>query len=125
MMEGRMYYTETNEYLYMQKDGTAVVGLTEHGLSALGEIQHIELPEKGRQVTAGAPVAVVESRKAASDVHTPAGGRITAVNAELEDAPARVNQAPRAEGWIFILADIPEGDLTQLMNETEYTDFIG
>ena len=55
--------------------GIATVGTTDHAQNALGDVVFVDLPEVGREVTAGESIAVVESVKAASDVYAPVGGR--------------------------------------------------
>jgi glycine cleavage system H protein len=53
----------------------ATVGITDHAQNALGDVVFVDLPEPGREVTAGEACAVVESVKAASDVYAPIAGR--------------------------------------------------
>ena len=51
----------------------------------------------------GAPLAVVESVKAASDIYSPVDGFVSEVNGELEGHPEFINQDPYGEGWIVRL----------------------
>jgi hypothetical protein len=57
-------YTASHEWLRDNGDGTATVGITFHAQDALGELVYVELPEAGRQVSAGEACVVVESTKA-------------------------------------------------------------
>jgi len=61
----------------------------------------VELPKVGATVAAKAPVAVVESVKAASDIYSPVSGEVTEVNEVLSTDPAQVNTDPHGNGWIF------------------------
>ena len=72
-------YAKTHEWSRLEGDGTVTVGITDHAQYLLGDLVFIELPEVGRQVTAGKEVAVVESVKAASDIYAPLDGTISAV----------------------------------------------
>jgi len=92
-------YAASHEWL--ADDGT--VGITDHAQEQLGDVVYVELPEVGREVTAGEAVAVVESVKTASDIYAPASGRVTAVNDELSGTPELVNSAPYEGGWLFKL----------------------
>lgn len=95
-------------------DGTATIGITAVATEQLGDLVYVELPEVGALVKRGDPCAVVESSKAASDVYSPAQGRIVAVNGALTERPELVNTSPYDEGWLFKLelSAPPEQTLT-------------
>jgi glycine cleavage system H protein len=96
-------YAESHEWIKDNGDGTVTVGITEHAQEELGDLVFVELPAVGRQVAVKDACAVVESVKAASDIYSPAGGEIIAVNDTLSDAPETINSDPYGEGWIFQL----------------------
>ena len=54
--------------------------------------------------------AVVESVKAASDIYSPVGGEVTAVNEALAGNPALVNTDPYGMGWLFRLKEVSGDD---------------
>jgi len=94
-------YAESHEWIKDNGDGTATVGITDHAQEALGDLVFVELPEVGKQFAAKDACAVVESVKAASDIYTPVGGEVIAVNDALEGAPETINDDAYGEGWIF------------------------
>ena len=93
-------YTTSHEWVSIS-DGVATIGITSHAQEELSELVYIELPEQGKQVAKGDPIAVVESVKAASDIYAPLGGEIIETNNVLTDDPATVNRDPHGEGWMF------------------------
>lgn len=93
-------YTAEHEWLLLNTDGTATIGITHHAQSALGDITFVELPTVGGEFAAGDTFGVVESVKAASDLYLPVNGEVIAVNDALEASPELVNADPYAEGWI-------------------------
>lgn len=93
-------YTDEHEWIRTEADGTLTVGITDHAQSTLGDIVFLELPEVGKQVTAGDAVGVVESVKAASDIYSPVSGEIVAVNDAIVDTPDAVNSDAYAS-WLF------------------------
>ena len=100
-----------------------MIGITDHAQNALGDVVFVDLPEPGREVTAGEAVAVVESVKAASDVYAPLTGRVTEVNSGLVDEPALINSEPSGAGWFFKI--MPEGALPEdLMDADAYAAFV-
>lgn len=112
-------FTSTHEWARTQADGTLSVGISAQGQAMLGDMVFVELPSIGRKVVAGEVCAVVESVKAASDVHAPVSGTIIAVNAQLSDSPEDLNNTPYAS-WIFTLQADNLADLDSLMDEAAY-----
>ena len=113
-------YSKTHEWLKME-DGVAVIGLTDVAQDELGDIVFINLPEEGDEFGVDDVFADVESVKAVSDINSPAGGSITAVNEELLDAPEKINEAPY-EAWLVKMEVSEEAD--DLMSAEEYEAFI-
>ena len=72
----------------------------------------------------GAQAAVVESVKAASEVYAPVAGEVVAVNAELEGAPALVNEDAAGKGWFLKLRVSDATQLDALMDEAAYAAFV-
>ena len=87
-------YAESHEWVSVDDNGVATVGISDHAQEALGDIVFVELPELGATVNAREEVAVVESVKAASDVYSPLSGEVTEINEALLDAPETVNASP-------------------------------
>ncbi|MBU2956174.1 glycine cleavage system protein GcvH [Paracoccus sp. 1_MG-2023] len=116
-------YTEDHEWL--RSDGDEVtVGITKHASEQLGDVVFIELPEEGREVEAGEEIVVIESVKAASDITAPVAGVITAVNADLADAPATVNEDPMGT-WFFRIKPTDASAVEGFMDEAAYQALIG
>jgi glycine cleavage system H protein len=82
-----------------------------------------QAPKIGQQVKQGEAIAVIESMKAASDIHAPVSGEIVALNEELEAAPELVNEKPY-EVWLFKIKPNSEeallAELKQLMGIDQY-----
>ena len=96
-------YTEDHEWIRTEGD-EVVIGVTDHAQSALGDVVYVELPEVGDDVAAGEPFGTVESTKAVSELFAPVSGEVTAVNADLVDAPEKVNEDPYGEAWMIRVA---------------------
>ena len=77
------------------------VGITQYAADQLGEIVYVELPEVGTEAEAGEPCGEVESTKSVSDIYAPVSGEVVAVNEDLEDSAAVINDDPYGEGWIY------------------------
>jgi len=117
------YFTEDHEYIRVEA-GVGTVGVSVHAQEQLGDVVYVEVPEVGRQATAGEAVAVVESVKAASEIFAPVAGEIVEVNTELDGSPALVNEDAEGKGWFFKLRVGDAAALEKLMNREAYTAFI-
>jgi glycine cleavage system H protein len=117
-----LYYAATHEWLKLDDDGTATVGVTDFAQSELGDLVFVELPEMGSQVSARDEVSVVESVKTASDICAPVSGEVIEVNEALQDAPELINSVPYDGGWIFKLRVSDEEELADLLSAEEYIE---
>ncbi|MBL4821422.1 MAG: glycine cleavage system protein GcvH [Gammaproteobacteria bacterium] len=115
-------YASSHEWVKIDDDGIATVGISDHAQQALGDIVFIELPELNTVVAAGNDIAVVESVKAASDIYTPISGEVIDINEALVDAPEIVNSDPYEQGWLFKLKPSDEADLDELMDADTYKE---
>lgn len=120
-----LLYSREHEWLRLEADGEATVGITEHAQNELGDIVYVELPEDGASFEAGEAMGSVESVKAVSELFCPAGGEVLARNEELENAPERVNESPYGDGWLVRLRLVdPESAAEGLLDAAAYDEFV-
>ncbi len=112
-------YTVSHEWIRDEGDGLVSVGITDFAQAQLGDIVFVELPLPGAELTAGEPLGVVESVKAASDVYSPVTGVVEASNGELETGPERVNGDPYAAWFVRVRVAAPD-DLAGLLDAAAY-----
>lgn len=117
------YYTEDHEWVRVEGD-VATIGITDHAQDQLGDIVFVELPEVDAELEKGDDACVVESVKAAGDVHNPVSGTVIEVNESLEDEPALVNQSPESDGWIYKIKLSDASEVEDLMDADAYQSFI-
>ena len=117
-------YAKSHEWLKLESDGTATVGITDHAQTSLGDITFVQLPKVGAALKAGESFGVVESVKAASDLYLPVAGTVVAVNTALDGAPETVNQSPYDNGWMIKLKVANPGEAGALMSADDYAKLI-
>ena len=117
-------YTKSHEWVRLDDDGIATIGITDHAQELLGDLVFVELPEVGTELGAGVECAVVESVKAASDVYSPVAGEVIEVNEKLSGTPELTNKSPFDEGWLFRLHPNKAEDVDGLMDIEAYTALI-
>jgi len=115
-------YLISHEWLRVESDGTAFVGISDHAQDAMGDLVFVEAPEVGSTITVGEEVGVVESVKAASDIYAPVSGEVIAINDDLEENPEAVNNDPYGDGWMFQikLSDPAELESLELLSADDY-----
>ncbi len=121
---GDLKYAKSHEWLRINDDGTATVGITAHAQDQLGDMVYVEAPEAGRALEAEEACAVVESVKAASDVYAPVAGEVVEGNEGLADSPEVVNQDPYGDGWIMKIKLSDPSAADALMDAAAYQAFV-
>jgi glycine cleavage system H protein len=114
-------YTASHEWVRRESDGTATIGITHHAQQQLGDVVFIDNPAPGRKLKQGEECGVIESVKAAADIYAPVAGEIIAANAELSDAPEKVNQDPYA-AWMFRIKPDNPADIDALLDAAAYRE---
>lgn len=113
-------YSAEHQWVRLQEDGTAQIGITDTAQNALGDIVFIELPAVGATFAAGEQAALVESVKSASDVYCPIAGEVVAVNGVLDGSPETVNESPYDAGWFFVIRPAQVQDIDTLLTAEQY-----
>ena len=117
------YFTKDHEWIKVSGK-TGRVGISDFAQSQLGDVVYVDLPSIGKVLTQGSDAAVVESVKAASEVYAPISGMVSSVNSALSDEPSLVNAGAETNGWFFELSISDETQLSELMDESEYKNYI-
>jgi glycine cleavage system H protein len=117
-------FAETHEWATQEDDGLVWVGISNHAQEALGDVMFFQAPKIGQQVKQGEAIAVIESVKAASDIHAPVSGEIVELNEEVDASPEIVNEKPYGV-WLFKIKpssdDSLASELNQLLNLEQYS----
>lgn len=112
-------YSTDHEWARLE-DGRVRVGITDYAQDTLGDVVYVQVPEVGTKVAAGDTLGEVESTKSVSDIYAPVGGTVVEVNADLADAPNRLNEDPYGEGWICLIEPDDPSDLDKLLDAEAY-----
>jgi glycine cleavage system H protein len=121
-----MNHRYSTEHVWAALDnGVALVGITRHAQDTLGDIVFVDLPALGAHFQQNDVAAVVESVKAAADVHIPLAGTVTEVNEALRADPSLANSDPLGAGWFFKITPSQPTQWDALMDEAAYVAFGG
>ena len=117
-------YTKEHEWALLD-GGRVRIGITDYAQDALGDVVFVQLPAVGTLVEAGGACSEVESTKSVSDVYSPVAGTVVEVNAELAEAPQRLNEDPYDGGWICLIEPSAPATLDDLLDAGAYSTLIG
>ena len=117
IIEG-LLYTESHEWVKAEGD-IAVIGITDYAQAEMGDITYVDAPEPGDEFGKGEEFGALESVKASSDMYCPVSGEVVEVNAEVVDAPEKVNEDAFA-AWIIKVKMSDPGELDSLMDAAAY-----
>jgi glycine cleavage system H protein len=117
-------YTNEHEWIRLEDDGTATIGITDYAQQELGDIVFVEL-EEDVEGDAEDVFGTIEAVKTVSDLFLPVAGTVVAINEALEDAPETVNEDPYGEGWLVKIEPRDAADIDELMDVAAYKHMIG
>ena len=115
-------YSKEHQWVEIDGQGVATVGISQFAVDELGEINFVELPEAGSHIEADGILCVLESQKAATELISPVSGTVLEGNAGLAVEPSLLNEHPEGKGWICRVKDaVPASGL---MSKEEYEAFL-
>lgn len=119
-----LYYSKEHEWV-RPEGNHALVGITDYAQKTLRDVVYVDLPPAGKVVKQFESLGAVESVKAASEIYSPVGGKVVAVNKELEDKPELLNQSPYDKGWLVRLEPGNlQMDLSKLLRASAYGEYL-
>ena len=114
------------EHTWVRIEGdSALVGITQHAQDTLGDIVFVDFAPVGTTAAQGAVAGVVESVKAAADVHMPASVEILEHNEALRADPSLANSDPEGAGWFYKVKLSNATELESLLDDAAYQAITG
>ncbi|WP_080059156.1 glycine cleavage system protein GcvH [Spirosoma aerolatum] len=118
-------YTEDHEWIRIEEDGTAVVGITDFAQHELGDIIFVDINTVGQTLAKGEVFGAVEAVKTVSDLFLPIEGEILELNPAVEKKPELLNTDPYGEGWIVRLKPADGTQKDELLTADAYQKLVG
>ena len=119
-----LLYAKTHEWVSVDTDDSgakvATVGLSAFAIETLTDLVFVELPEVGRQVSAGESFGEIESVKAVSDIYAPVAGEVVEVNGPIADALETLGDDAYVAGWLIKIKISDESGLADLLDHAAY-----
>jgi glycine cleavage system H protein len=118
-------YTEEHEWIEVEEEGVATIGITDFAQGELGDIVFVELPQPGEKLALGETLGTIEAVKTVEDMFSPLSGEVVEVNTALEEAPTMINSSPYHDGWILKIRMADKTEMERLMSASDYRTKIG
>jgi glycine cleavage system H protein len=116
-------YTKEHEWVDVKGD-LATIGITDYAQHELGDVVFVELPKPGMKIETGKSFGTVESVKAVSEIYAPAAGEVVEANAELHNAPEKINADPHGAAWLIRVRLANAAEVDKLMDAAAYEAYI-
>jgi glycine cleavage system H protein len=121
-------YTKDHEWVRLEDDMIAYVGITDFAQSELGELVYVEVDTVGETINQGDVFGTVEAVKTTSDLYMPVSGEIMEFNNQLNetggDNPGIINDDPYNDGWIVKIKITESTQLDGLLSASDYQALI-
>lgn len=117
-------YSKEHEWVLIESEGHAVVGITQYAQDQLGDVVYVDLPDAGATVEQFQKLGEIESVKAVSDLFSPLSGEVVEANKELENKPELVNEDPYSGGWMVRMTGVDQAQLDNLLSAEEYESYL-
>jgi len=121
----KFYYTDEHEWLKIEDNNIALIGVTDYAQDSLGDIVFLEMPKVGDDFSQAEEIGVIESVKTVSNFYIPVSGTILEVNEEAVEDPALINSSPYDEGWLLKIEMTESAEIEDLMSADAYRELIG
>ena len=122
-------YTKEHEWVRIDKDNVAYVGITDFAQSELGELVFVEVETVGENIQIDDVFGTVEAVKTTSDLFMPVSGKVLEFNAKLDesegDNPTLLNSDPYGDGWIVKIEMSDPAEIESLMSAADYMKLVG
>ena len=119
-----LLYSE--EHLWVAwTDDVATIGITDYAQQEMGDTIFVELPALDETFARLDVFGTIEAVQAVSELISPIGGVVLAINPRLAKEPELINTDPYGEGWLLRLRpkSLPERD--ELLGSAEYREHTG
>jgi glycine cleavage system H protein len=115
----------TRNHLWVAiREGLCTLGWTDYIQSNAGDVNYVELPEKGTMVDLDEDFGSIETSKWVDRLYSPVKGEVVEVNGKVISQPDLINKAPFDEGWFVSIKPNSETESQNLMSATEYLAYL-
>lgn len=113
------YYLSSHEWHKPEGD-LVLVGISQVAVDELTDITYLEVEKDAGPIAKGETFGEVESVKATSELYAGIDGEVVAVNQEVLDNPALLNDDCYGAGWILKIKPSDPEQVKSLLSAADY-----
>jgi len=98
-----IYFDKSHTWAFMQQDGNVKIGLDDFLQHVTGSITRIKMKEPGEKVRKGEKILTIIQNGKQLNISSPISGIIREQNQTLATNSSILNDAPYAEGWVYLI----------------------
>jgi glycine cleavage system H protein len=110
-------YYEKNHFWVKVEGDLIVMGMDDFAIKMAGEIVYVQLPEEGKELSAGKKFTKIESGKWLGKVYAPVDGVLVESNEALEENATIINEDCYGKGWMFKIRPNNMDDINNLIHD--------
>jgi len=95
-----LFYSKNHMWMYMEKSGTAKLGLDDLLLHITGEVKFKLQKNQGDMIQKGELLTEIDQNGKLLRIFSPVSGKIMNINATINENPGMLNEDPYGKGWI-------------------------
>jgi len=96
-----LFYSKNHTWIFMERSGTALVGLDDLLLHITGEVKFNNHKSPGDVIHKGELLTEIDQNGKLLKILAPVSGKITNINSAINENPGLLNEDPYGKGWIF------------------------
>ena len=96
-----LFYSRNHTWMYLEKSGSAKVGLDDLLQHITGEVKFNNLKNPGEVISKGDLLTEIDQNGRLLRIYSPVSGKIMETNQALKESPGIFNEDPYGKGWIY------------------------
>jgi glycine cleavage system H protein len=96
-----IYFSGNHTWSYLEKSGTASVGIDDLLIHLTGDVSVRHMQNKGSEINKGDILAEIENKGKVLQIKSPISGSVVKVNGALIEDPGLLNEDPYGKGWMY------------------------
>lgn len=113
------YYLESHEWHKPEGD-LVLIGISQVAVDELTDITYLEVIKDAGPISKGETFGEIESVKATSELYAGIDGEVVAVNQEVIENPALINEDCYGKGWILKIKPNDPEQVKSLISANDY-----
>ncbi len=101
-----LFFNKNHTWAFLDKSGTAKVGLDDFLLQIVGEVKVNHLLEPGQMIKKGDLLTKIDQNGKSLQIYSPISGEIMHSNSMIIEDPQILNEDPYEKGWIYSIKPI-------------------